>query len=358
MSKHAKLSASGSERWILCPGSVKAEEDLPDIPNKYAEEGTFAHQIAAERLQGILKNYLLSLEMEVNVQKYIDYINNIIAKCGKNAKFFVEKKVDFSSVVPEGFGTADFIAIDKDNEQIHIVDLKYGRGIKVNATDNTQLLLYAIGVFLETDFIDCKNITMHIVQPRLDHYSTWNIDETMLSKWSKILNNAALRALDPKAPRIPHERACKFCKAKPTCYALWDFSKEVTNDNFIKKDLTKDELKLVQDRSAIIKDFLESVEEKIYNELNQGNNFPGYKLINGRTTRKFKPESEERIVELLQDNAYEKSLIGVIKAEKLLGKDIIEELTYKVSNKPQLVKDSDSRESINNIYYFDNIEKK
>jgi len=180
MSAHAKLSASSSHRWLVCPGSIKAEEGLPDTQSDHSKEGSAAHFVAEQCLKNGLnaKDYIgiviadydlqVTQEMADYVQVYLDYVRNL------GGVPLIEVRVDFSNIVPEGFGTADFITMVDDT--LYIVDLKYGRGVRVNAEQNSQAMLYAIGVLNEYGAIyEPKRIVLVIAQPRLDHIDEWEV---------------------------------------------------------------------------------------------------------------------------------------------------------------------------------------
>lgn len=354
MSSHSKLSASGSQRWILCPGSVKAEEDFPATTSKYAEEGILAHEIAASILNNIEAPIPLDAEMSNAVGEYITYITDLNLD-----KYYIEKKVDFSHIVPEGFGTADLIGIYY-LEEIHIVDFKYGKGVKVYAKDNTQLLLYAIGALntLSSDLTEDHDyqITMHIIQPRMNHFDSWTISMRELWRWEGYLKAKAEAALDPEAKRIPSDEACKWCKANSTCAAIYNFIDEnvLTTVNTY---LTDEQAKIILDKSKLIVKFINLVEENVYNRLASGNNFIGYKLVRGRNIRKINLENEKLLFELLGEKAYSKSLIGIKELEKLVDKETLTSLIYTAVSNPILVKDNDKRESLNlDDFKFDPVE--
>lgn len=353
MSKHAKLSASGSERWILCPGSVAAEEDIPEKPNPYAEEGTLAHEVAATFLKDEIVISNITNEMLNNIINYSDYIS-AIEKDLKEYSLLIEQRVDFSHVVPDGFGTADCII--KDNDVLHVIDLKYGKGVPVYAENNTQLLLYAIGALNGFTNYMPGSIVMHIVQPRISNYSKWTITRYELDYWIEFLRSKALAALQPDAKRIPHKDACRWCKAKPTCPAIYNFIDHTIKPLKEKKTLSDEELKLVLDNSKLITDFLSSVEELVYDKIASGESFKGYKLVNGRQVRKFKTDSLEELESSLGESIYKKVPITLAEAEKIFGKDVINEITYKQEGKPILVPDSDKRVAITTLQ-FDNENK-
>jgi hypothetical protein len=354
--EHAKLSASGSHRWINCPGSVKAEEGLLEITTSYAEEGILAHTLASHMLSGshvLLKDnwekkYPLDPEMFDNLKKYTDYVFKLknlyggITKSNSPLSLYVEQKVDFSETVPGGFGTADVIIIAKDI--IHIIDLKYGQGVKVEAENNTQLLLYAIGALSLTKE-PIEHIMMHIVQPRLDHISHWGISISELDQWKGYLKAKAEIALHPNAPRIPSEDACRWCKAKSECPALYNFTKDVLDTANSNDKLSPEQIKTLLDNQKLLVNFLTSVEQKAYRDILDGKEILGYKLVPGRNIRKLKSDSEKKIIELLGEKAYNKSLVGIMQLEKLLGDELASLVTIE-SCKPVLVKESDKREAI------------
>lgn len=355
MDKHAKLSASGSERWILCPGSVAAEEGIPEKPNPYTEEGTLAHEVAATFLKDEIVINNITSEMLNNIINYSDYIT-AIEKDLKEYSLLIEQKVDFSHVVPDGFGTADCII--KSDDVLHVIDLKYGKGVPVYAENNTQLLLYAIGALNGFTNYMPSSIVMHIVQPRIGNYSKWEITkpEYELDYWIEFLRKKALAALQPDAKRIPHKDACRWCRAKPTCRAIYNFIDHTIAPLKEKKALTDNELKLILDNSKLITDFLSSVEELVYDKIASGESFKGYKLVNGRQVRKFKTDSLEELENSLGESIYKKVPITLAEAEKIFSKEVINEITYKQQSKPILVPDSDKRAAITTLQ-FDNENK-
>jgi hypothetical protein len=358
MTEHAKLSASGAHRWLSCPGSIKAEENIPRESNKYADEGAKAHEIAANELNKIFNKdvatsgikHTIPYEMEKAIDDYVKYVKDLNDDClyrltyfGSYQRVFIEQKVDFSNIVPEGFGTADCIIVDR--EELHVIDFKYGFN-HVYAQDNMQLLLYAIGTINTVDIImGIEKITLHIVQPRANNFSTWEITIEELYSYYKYIEYKALEALKDDAPRIPSEEACKWCKARFTCYALKNTTKKV-NSLIDKQDLTNNDIRYILDNAGLVRGFLSSIEDKIYEQINNGIKFDGYKLVEGRSVRKLKDGVEEKIVELLGEKAYNKSIINITELDKLLTKDEVKSLVYLSKSKPKLVKESDKRNSI------------
>lgn len=237
MIKHAKLSASGAHRWLNCPGSVKVEEGLPDKQTIFAQEGTGAHELAEIALSKrinpfdwvdkplITENAItVSEEMARNVQRYIDYINQF------DGELLVETRVDFSDWVQEGFGTVDAIIINDD--VIRVIDLKYGKGVKVYADNNPQGMLYALGALSDFGVVyDFKTVEIAIVQPRIDHISEWTIAVNELLEWGEWVKERVQLALQDDAPLVPERKTCQWCKAKSSCEAAYTRNKQsILND--------------------------------------------------------------------------------------------------------------------------------
>jgi hypothetical protein len=380
--KHAKLSASGSSKWLNCAGSIEAESKIPNKQSVYAEEGTLAHELAdiclkknieAKKYIGydVLyapeKSGVITKEMAKFVQEYIDYV---LSHETKNSQLYTESKVDFSNIVPDGFGTSDAAILDYDTGICHIFDLKYGQGVPVDAVENTQAQLYALGFYNELKCLDViKSFKIHIVQPRIFNYSSWEITLDDLVKFGEYASKKANEALTPNAPRTPGEKQCKWCNAKATCPALKKHTedtilKSFDNLNKGKTPFLKDEtnvlsdkqLKLILDNKKLIEDFLKSVEQHIYDRVLNGEKFEGYKLVEGRSNRKWVDDAEDILKEKLGEDAYEKKLIGITAVGKKLKKDEVAELTYKPEGKLQLVPDSDKRKEVTKtIDHFDKI---
>jgi hypothetical protein len=232
-SDHAKLSASGSERWMKCPGSVVLESFFEDEGSRFAEEGTKAHALAEARLRAIIEpksdearkardqaEATADDEMKTFTAVYVEYCKDLIDDGnlrGRTTRAWVEQRVSFSEYVPDGFGTVDFCCIAGDD--LHIVDLKYGKGVPVSAIGNTQERTYALGTLQELGFIfdNIKTVTTHIVQPRIGNISRETLTVDELTDWGE-------NTLKPKAQRAyagmreySTGKQCKFCKAKALC---------------------------------------------------------------------------------------------------------------------------------------------
>lgn len=364
MTGHAKLSASGSHRWLYCSGSVEAESTLPNTTSFFAEEGSAAHElaeIALTKLAGDCSKmigqqlieynaFAVTQEMANHVQVYTDYVRNL----GGEQSY--EQRADFGEWVPDGWGTADAIVINSDT--IHVIDLKYGQGLRVDAEENSQGILYALGAYAEYElFHDFQRVVITIVQPRLDHISEWEITIPELLKRGEWIKQKAEEASKPKAKRTPGESQCNWCKAKATCPALMKAAHDAIIGDFEELDfapvntLTDGQLRNALDSKALVIGWLDAVEAHIKAKVENGEGFNGYKLVNGRSSRSWSNEEmAEKVLTIeLEDAAFERKLLSVAKAEKALGKtkrDLIDGLVLKSAGKPTLVKESDPRPSI------------
>ena len=374
--EHSITGASGAHRWLYCTGSIEAERDIPEKTNPYTEEGTAAHELFEQCLTigfparhrigkhlSVNKNWVVDQEMADAVQTSVDYVEAI----GGVQEY--EQKVSYERWVREGFGTADVIAVKDDT--LYVMDLKYGKGVQVYAEENPQLMLYGLGALDEWEtFQTFEKVVLVVLQPRLDHVSVWETTPEHLYDFGEWAGDRAEIALEPGAPRTPGEKQCKWCKAKPTCPALMQLTEDIIMEKFDEMDgeelpsvgflsgngmpaeLTNAALQTILDNKKLIIDWLNSVEDHVKSMIESGETFPGYKLVNGRSSRVWndEPKAERLLKRLLgAAGAYEKKLLSIPKAEKALGKEKsyrIEKLVDKRVGPPTLVPESDKREAI------------
>jgi hypothetical protein len=369
MTAHAKLSASGSHRWLACPASVEAERGIADKSSPHAFEGTVAHELAEVALKSNTDadewvgkvmpetHAEITQEMADHVQEYINYVRYHIPP---NAYAAYEVRVDFSDWVPEGFGTCDALIIGGDT--MHVIDLKYGQGVQVSPVDNSQGMLYALGAYAQcAGIVDIQKIIITIVQPRCnpDIFESWEISIEQLLEWGEYVKSRALMCGLPDAEFNPGEKQCQWCKAKATCTALAAFTSDVIMNQFDEVDeltavnrLTDEQLGKALSAKKLIISWLDAVEDVVVERLGSGVAFEGYKLVAGKSNRQWSNEGavENDIYELLGEEAYTKKLVSPAQAEKIVGKKRASEIAtfvVKPQGRPTLAKSDDPRPAVN-----------
>jgi hypothetical protein len=377
MSDHALLSPSASERWLRCTPSARLEEKLPAVSSRYADEGTLAHEWGAMKLfkhfdlissvqeyfqiGRIHSSKYWTIEMSHNVQDYVEFCKAVYekhqAKKG-GAMAMVEQQFGLSRWVPESFGTSDFNVVA--NRSLEVVDLKYGQGVAVSARNNSQLMLYALGVYnIARWFYDIDTVNLTIVQPRIDNTNTWSVPISELLDWAEtVVKPQAKKAFNGEGDFVPGEH-CRFCKAKPTCRALAKYNQEIAHLDFELPDLLSNlEISEVLTKADMYINWLNSVKDYALQQALKGVTYPGFKVVTGRSNRLL---IEPRKVELLlrkqgfmsQDFLTEPKLKGIGDLEKLLGKAKFDKLLSKYLIKPKgapaLVRVTDKRLGINSL---------
>jgi len=304
MTEHALLSASSAERWLNCPGSVRLTQDMPDKTSSYAEEGRLAHSIAelklrklflepmgpkafTTRMNKLKKQELYAAEMQGHTDVYTDYISEIANSFPSRPLVAAEMRVDFSEIVPNGFGTADCIMLQ--GSEMYIVDFKYGKGVAVSAEDNPQMKLYAFGALCHYRMIyDIKTIHITIVQPRAGGIKESVISSEDLCNWMAFtVKPAAQKAFDGVEEYAAGDW-CRFCKAHAQCResstvisAVEDFGGKLPpllSDIEVGHLLGK--LDALKKYSQKVKDYAEAT-------MLNGGDIPGWKLVEGRSSRAF-----------------------------------------------------------------------
>jgi len=365
MTAHSIRGASSAHRWTQCAGSIRMSEDMPEQTSIFAAEGTLYHeQMEQMLLKGEVEhNPDVTAEMLEAVSQSLEYLDHCGLTADRCDHFGVEEQVSYSYWVKDGFGTSDVIAI-KDGT-MHIADFKYGQGVKVSAQDNLQLKLYALGAYYKYHKqYDIKDFELHIIQPRMVHFESAWVTHKELRDFAEWIKERAIATLDPDAPLSPSEAACRWCKAKATCPALHQHTQELIASDFDSMELpspdslTPKQLRQVLEGKKLVEGWLNAVEEYVTNELSAGREFLGYKLVEGRSIRKWKDGASDVLQTELGEDAFEKKLIGVTAAEKMLGKKRFNELglTHKPMGKPVLAKSEDKRPALGSaVNDFDEI---
>ena len=371
---HALLSASGASRWINCTPSPRIEEKFKEKPSSsFAEEGTLAHEFGDIGLRVISgqmpkKDYnkelkvlhaheLYTPEMTVEVQKYIDFVMEEFMVANKatdgGALLLIEQKVDLTEYIPDGFGTNDTIIIA--DGVLRVYDLKYGKGIRVMADDNPQLKLYGLGALLEHELAyDFDQVELGIIQPRLDHVSTWRISADDLREWGEsVVKPKAKEAFAGAGVCNPGDW-CRWCKAKARCKALTDQNLAIAKHEFADpKLLTDDQVLEVFNQIPELTSWANAVGDFILGEALEGKVWEGYKLVEGRSNRKW--SDDKAVFEFLKTRyplgeISENKLLPIGKMEKFLTKKVFEnilgQMVIKPQGKPTLVDQADKRPAL------------
>lgn len=359
---HSRLGPSSSERWLNCTASVEFTAGMPDRDSEFAAEGTAAHTLSewvreqrkpAKRFAGQEigakgRSFKVDGEMHAAVQRFVDYVEELPGDA------YYEERVHYTAWVPNGWGTADDIRITDDGH-CYVTDLKYGKGVQVFAKNNSQLMLYALGVFQEFGHLyDIKHIHIAVHQPRLDHVDEWDISIKDLLIWARDVVKAT--SDDIAAGRVEFKPGewCRFCPGKSVCEAR---SEAMQAEYLADLDGDVDQLpnyKLgeIMDRIPEIKAWISDMEARALSEVQKGNPVPGkdgdYKLVAGRSSRSWKDEKEAETAlrkKLKVKEIFPPKMISPAQAEKHLGKKnpVLESLIKKSQGRPVLVTGADPR---------------
>lgn len=379
---HAILSASAAHRWLTCTPSARLElEEGTDECSVYAEEGTAAHALAEIKLKHIFgkttnieynadieawhntpefeKYY--NREFEEYVDSHVQFVVNETEDIGEFHIFF-EVRVNFSNIVPQGFGTADVLIVT--NDMVHVIDLKFGAGVPVSAIKNSQLRLYGFGAL--NIFPNTKFVKMTINQPRLDSCDSEIIDKQELIEWGfDYVKPRAELAIKGEGQLIASEDACRFCKLKGKCKTRADHQLSIARQEFsvidtranIAEIITPEKLSYILEVGPAFINWYNDVKSFALGQLASGVKIPGFKLVEGRSNRVI--TDEKKVAELLLEAGFTedeimkpRELLGISKLEALIGKKLFAETFEEYLIKPQgrltLVPDTDRRPAINN----------
>lgn len=375
MTAHAKLSASGSKKWLTCTPSARLEATFPNESSQYASEGSFGHAVFEHRLSGYLgRKQAVEAENQLpDADKYYstelcDAVGEAFDRAVERIEYarsvcndpviLLEQRLDYSPWVPEGFGTGDLVIIA--HNYVEVLDLKMGSGVAVSAFDNSQFRLYALGAYNQFSHLyDIETVRGTVLQPRLNNYSSEELSADDLLAWAEtyVMPRAKL-AWAGEGDFTPGEHCSSgFCRARFTCVARADANFQIAQAEFAFADpelLTDAQIaKILAKADAAIK-WLGDVQSHALTQAAAGKTYEGFKLVEGRSNRKYK--DHDAVAATLQANGvpeeiiYERSLLGITAMEKALGKKKFAELLADQIDKPQgkpvLVAVSDKREAI------------
>lgn len=372
MGTHALLSPSAAHRWMNCTAAPRLEINVEDAGSDYAAEGSLAHAYCALKLKKYLGLPTADEEKEIEalsqyhtgeMDEYTDtYVSIVLEKFNaarahtKDAQLLVETRLDFSKHIPDAFGTADAIIIADGT--IDEIDFKYGKGVKVSAFQNPQMMIYGLGAFEKFDFeYDIRRVRMTIIQPRIDNLSEYEVTTAELLSWAiKELEPKAKEAYSGKGKQQPGDW-CQFCKVKHTCRALVNLCKETAQNNaqlLSTNELAKDVLPML----PIIKTWLAGVEDYALQQALSGVSLPGWKLVEGRSNRKI--VNVEGAATALINAGYAKTAIykpqelcTITELEKMVGKKqfaaLCADFIEKPKGKPTLAEESDKRPALDPV---------
>ena len=360
---HAILSASSSHRWLNCNPSARLEQEFEDQETEAAAEGTAAHALCEHKLRKALKmrskkpvSQYDCDEMDDYTDGYVQFVLEQLAQAKltcPDPQVLIEQRLDFSCYVPDGFGTGDCLIIA--SPRLHVIDFKYGLGVLVDAYQNPQMMLYALGALRIFDCLyDITEVSMSIYQPRRENVSTWTISVDELMDWAEnTLRPKADLAYKGEGEYSPGSW-CQFCKAAVKCRARAEAKLDLARFEFAQPPLLSD---------AEIEEILGKLDDltKWANEImayaqdaaiNHGKEWAGYKLVESRTNRKYTDEDAvaRAAASAGYRDIYKRTLIPITEMEKLMGKQTFKEilggLVAKPTGKPTLVPASDKRPAI------------
>ena len=364
--KHALLSPSAAARWLVCTPCAVLEYRLPEQTSPYAEEGTKAHALAEMKLRrsllkikGLRKPKDTDADMDAATDFYLDFVTeelNAARAQTSDAALYVEQALDLSAYVPEAFGTSDAVIVS--DTQLEVIDFKYGKGVMVDAEENPQLMLYALGAALKfREIYNFDTVRCAIVQPRLHHVSTYELSLADLLAWAENeVKPKAQLAAKGEGEYIPGEH-CRWCKVAGSCRArAKDVFDVITRRDY--PELIDSEIADLLPKLDAAEDWIKSIRAYAQRRAIEDHvKWKGYKLVEGRTLRKI--TDEIAALKLLTEAGYEKDEVTTLKLnsigslEKLLSKKGFEELlgslVVKPKGEPVLVPESDKREEINLI---------
>lgn len=354
---HALLSASSSHRWLNCPPSAVAAEAYPNEGTEFTREGTLAHEVAEIIARGDTPDpesttERIPQEMLEYAESYRDYIQEQLK--GDEAIVLLEQRVDFSPWVPDGFGTADCIILQGDT--MDVIDFKYGQGVTVDARENSQMMLYALGALNDYGIAyDVAKVRMHIYQPRINNISVWEAEATDLLYWADhTVKRVAADAAKGKG-KYKAGAWCKFCPHAGKCRTLTKTCTEYVETHDLRVAvpvLAPHEVADVLAMENLVTLWLKRVRDQALTAMLNGEDIPGYKVVAGKMGNR-KWTDEMQVAEKLQAEGYELAeitetkLLSPAAMDKAIGKkkaaELLADMIDRAPGSPTIAPESDKR---------------
>ncbi|WIK59829.1 DUF2800 domain-containing protein [Actinotignum urinale] len=357
--EHALLSASSAHRWLHCPPSAKLTAGVTEAPGEAALQGTAAHALAEHKLRRALKQQSKRPvseyeddEMDSYTDDYVSYVLEQYEQAKQatpGAVIYIEQHLDFSHVVPGGFGTGDCLIVADGT--LHVIDLKYGLGVLVEAEWNPQMMLYAIGALALFDALyDIEQVALTVFQPRRENVSTWTISVTELNEWAEQTLKPAAELAANGEGEFCAGSWCQFCRIASTCRARAEANLELARYEFAPPaELSPAEVAKVLTQIPELTRWASDVQDYALSQALSGEQYEGFKLVAGRSIRKYTDETAvaEAAKAAGYRDIYKRSLLTITAMEKLMGKkqfsEILGDLVVKPEGKPTLVPLFDKR---------------
>lgn len=360
---HADLSPSASHRWLECPPSARLEQKFKDQPSEASLQGTAAHALGEHKILRALKRRSVRPvstydddEMENYTDAYRDYVLEVYEQeklSNPETSIYLEVPLDLQEYIPEGRGTSDAVIIS--DRCMHVIDLKYGTGVLVEAKNNPQLMIYSLGVYERfSPLYDFDTVAMTIFQPRIDNVDSWEISVEELLTWANDILIPAAKTAFAGAGEFHCGKWCQFCKAANRCRKRAEEQIKLAQADFRKPPLLSDHEveEFLPKLNDLIKWANDLQEYALSAAVNNGKQWKGYKLVHGRSIRKYTDEG--KVAEAARNagytDIYKKSLIGITEMEKLMGKatfkEVLGSLVIKPEGKLTLVPESDKRSAV------------
>lgn len=366
---HSILGASSSHRWLSCPGSVRLSKGIPRTSSTYADEGTAAHELAEMCLRNgantgafigsmITVNetaYEVTEEMAEAVQLYLDTVRTDLKDAGKGAELMVEHRFNLDWLYDGMFGTNDAL-VAQPFGLLQVYDFKYGAGVAVDVVDNPQLMYYALGAAKGDAY---EEIELIIIQPRANHpdgavrrVRMWPAE---LFRWAEEVLLPGAEATENEDAPLATGSHCRFCPALAVCPAQKERAMSVAKAAFSKTQppapeaLSITELKKIIDAADMVEAWMSACRSHLKHLLESGTvtaDQAGYKIVAGRSTRKWADETEAvAVMEMLGIEPYEQKIKSPAQAEKMAKKGAFDSVITTIRG-TQMVPLSDKREAI------------